>query len=59
MREWFVPTCALLLSLKHSWVVHGGWWSEGRGSARTLVAGGPPLSDKEAFALPLTVLFSF
>lgn len=28
------------------WVVHRGRWPEGRGSARTLVAGGLPLSGK-------------
>lgn len=38
---------SLLVRGGHSWVVHRGWWPEGRGSARTLVAGGLPLSEEE------------
>lgn len=42
-------TCSLLLSWGSFWGVHRGGWPEGRGSARTLVAGGLPLSDGETF----------
>lgn len=38
---------SLLVRGGHSWVVLRGWWPEGRGSARTLVAGGLPLSEEE------------
>lgn len=35
----------------HCWVIHRGGWPQGRGSARTLVAGGLPLSDGERFII--------
>ena len=40
-------TCSLLVEGGHHGVIHRGGWPEGRGSARTLVAGGLPLSDGE------------
>lgn len=39
-------TYSLLVSRRHWWVIHRGRWPQGRGSARTLVAGGLPLSDE-------------
>lgn len=42
-------TCSLLVRWRQWWVIQRGGWPQGRGSARTLVAGGLPLSDEEAF----------
>lgn len=39
-------TSSILGSGRKCWMIHRGRWPEGRGSARTLVAGGLPLSDK-------------
>lgn len=39
-------TSPILRRGRKCWVIHRGRWPEGRGSARTLVAGGLPLSDK-------------
>lgn len=44
-------TCSLLVSGRHCRVIHRGGWPEGRGSARTLVAGGLPLSGEERFVI--------
>lgn len=55
-----VSTCSLLVSGRHWWAIHRGRWPEGRGSARTLVAGGLPLSDEERFIITcLQKSFSF
>lgn len=40
-----VFTSSILGRWRKCWVFHRGRWPEGRGSARTLVAGGLPLSD--------------
>lgn len=40
-------TCSLLVSGRRCWAIHRGGWPQGRGSARTLVAGGLPLSDED------------
>lgn len=45
----FGPTWFLLVRGRHFWEIKRGAWPEGRGSARTLVAGGLPLSDGEKF----------
>lgn len=42
-------TCSLLVRWRQRWVIQRGGWPQGRGSARTLVAGGLPLSGEEAF----------
>lgn len=39
-------TSSILGRWRKCGVIHRGRWPEGRGSARTLVAGGLPLSDK-------------
>lgn len=38
-------TYSLLVGGGHCWVKHRGVWPQGRGSARTLVAGVLPLSN--------------
>lgn len=51
-------TCSFLVSGG----IHRGGWPEGRGSARTLVAGGLPLSDGKRFInmdLQTHILFLF
>lgn len=42
----FVFTSFILGREGDCWVIHRGGWPQGRGLARTLVAGGLPLSDR-------------
>lgn len=54
-------TCSLLVSGRCCWAIHRGGWPQGRGSARTLVAGGLPLSDEQhvyIFAKTFLILHS-
>lgn len=44
----FVFTAFNLGRGRNRWVIHRGGWPQGRGSARTLIAGGLPLSEVRA-----------